>query len=156
LTFRRGVCFRAEEARILDGFGRIGVLSLARAWRFSSASVKLRRFEPVKICTIDGNASGSSQSRHVLSALNRIRRVLVPVVLIAAVLATTTGMVWHQHHGSTSADHCMLCHLALAPGAPAAPALCEAASVPAVYLLKAKRLILRQTADQTAPRAPPV
>ena len=85
----------------------------------------------------------------------RIRRILVPVVLIIAVLATTMGMVWHHHDGRSSSDQCALCHLVIAP-ATAASGVCGLASASASYVLKSKHIIPRFANDQTAPRAPPV
>jgi hypothetical protein len=41
-------------------------------------------------------------------------RVIVSVLLIVLVLATTMGMVWH-HHDQCSAGNCTLCHMVIAP-----------------------------------------
>ena len=84
----------------------------------------------------------------------RIFRVVVPVVLIVSVLATTTGMVWHHHDSRSSADQCTLCHLVIAP-AGAATGVCGVTSAPADYELKIKSFIPGASADQTVPRAPP-
>ena len=47
----------------------------------------------------------------------RIWRVIVSALLIALLLATTMGMVWHNHD-QCSAGNCTLCHLVI--GSPAA------------------------------------
>jgi len=48
----------------------------------------------------------------------RIWRVIVSVLLIVLVLATTMGMVCH-HHDQCSSGNCMLCHMIIAPPASA-------------------------------------
>lgn len=85
----------------------------------------------------------------------RIWRVTVLVVLILAILATTTGMVWHHHDNRSSADQCILCHLVIAPAA-IATSVCGVATAPAEYALKSKSYIPSYCADQASPRAPPV
>lgn len=84
---------------------------------------------------------------------NRIWRVLVPVVLIAVVLATTMGMVCHDHH-RCSADQCTLCHLVIAPTV-ANTGVGELASAPAEYVVQSDFFISRFVADQISSRAPP-
>lgn len=84
----------------------------------------------------------------------RIWRVIVPVLLIVLVLATTMGMVWH-HHDQCSNGSCTLCHLAIAP--PVAvigaiglvPAMAECA-VPEYSFVS------RCGTNEKPPRAPPV
>jgi hypothetical protein len=85
---------------------------------------------------------------------NRIWRVLVPVVLIVAVLATTMGMVCHHHHDRYSADQCTLCHLVIAPTVANAD-VCELAPAIADYAVQSEFLISHCVADQIPSRAPP-
>jgi hypothetical protein len=40
----------------------------------------------------------------------RIWCLIVPIALLALVMGTTLGMVWH-HHVSSSPDNCPICHL---------------------------------------------
>lgn len=84
----------------------------------------------------------------------RIRRLIVPVLLIVLLLAATMGMVWH-HHGHCSVDGCMLCHLAIAPAAPGA-SVCELTTLLAGYTVHEETIVSRCTADEKPPRAPPV
>jgi hypothetical protein len=75
--------------------------------------------------------------------------------LIVLVLATTTGMAWHQHHDQCCTANCTLCHLALAPG----PATVEAiAAIPAEseYVVRAESFVSRTRSHEKPPRAPPV
>ena len=85
---------------------------------------------------------------------NRIWRVVVPVVLIVAVLATTMGMVCHFHHDRGSADQCTLCHLVIAPTAANAQ-MCELAPAAATCALQSDVLMSRCAPDQIPSRAPP-
>jgi hypothetical protein len=85
---------------------------------------------------------------------NRFWRVLVPVVLIAAVLATTMGMVCHHHHDRYSADQCTLCHLVIAPSV-ANSDVCEFAPASADYAVQSEFLISHCIEDQIPSRAPP-
>ena len=89
-----------------------------------------------------------------MSDWNRIRRVVVPVVLIAAVLATTMGMACHFHHDRYSADQCTLCHLVIAPTAANAN-ICELAPVSADCPVQSDFLISGSVPDQIPSRAPP-
>lgn len=85
---------------------------------------------------------------------NRIWRVVVPIVLIAALLATTAGMVCHFHHDRYSADQCTLCHLVIAPTA-ANPDLCQLAPASAESTPEIEFIAFRCVADQISSRAPP-
>lgn len=85
---------------------------------------------------------------------NRIWRVLVPVVLIVAVLATTMGMVCHHHRDRYSADQCTLCHLVIAPTISNA-GVCELAPASADYVVQSEFLISHYVPDQVPSRAPP-
>jgi hypothetical protein len=51
---------------------------------------------------------------------SRIWRVVVPIVLIAAVLVMTVGVVCHTHT-DCSPSTCPICHLVIAPTAAGAP-----------------------------------
>lgn len=90
----------------------------------------------------------------MLSEENPIRRDLIAVLLIVAVLVATMGMVCHHHRGG-STDQCVLCHLVIAPVTPAVN-LCGLASAPADYILNFERLFPHYTSNRTTPRAPPV
>ena len=89
-----------------------------------------------------------------MSDWNRIWRVVVPVVLIVAVLATTVGMVCHHHHDRSSADQCTLCHLVIAPTV-ADPGVGELTPVSPDYVVQSEFLISRCAPDQIPSRAPP-
>lgn len=41
---------------------------------------------------------------------NSFRRLLVPIVLLALIIGTTLGEVWHRH-ADASAETCPLCHM---------------------------------------------
>jgi hypothetical protein len=45
-----------------------------------------------------------------LSNKKRIWRLVLPIVLLAFVLGTTVGEIWH-HHASFSSDACPICHV---------------------------------------------
>jgi hypothetical protein len=45
-----------------------------------------------------------------MSDQKRLWRLVVPIALIALVLGTTLGMVWHDH-ASSAPDTCPICHL---------------------------------------------
>jgi hypothetical protein len=80
--------------------------------------------------------------------------VVLPVVLIAFLVATTIGMVWHHHAGST-ADKCTLCHLAIAPFAPG-PGV-RGIVLDEAHLVPGKdRFHSHLVADEMPARAPPV
>jgi hypothetical protein len=79
--------------------------------------------------------------------------VVLPVVLIAFLLATTMGMVWHHHAGGT-ADGCTLCHLAFAPGPPDAGTY-GLLPVAMGFTFLNECLVSRCVADEKPPRAPP-
>ena len=88
--------------------------------------------------------------------LNRLRiwYVVLPVVLIAFLMATTMGMVWH-HHARNTADGCTLCHLAFAPAPAEADGL---APLPAAtdYAALNEVVVSHCAGDEKPPRAPPV
>lgn len=89
-----------------------------------------------------------------MSHWNRIWRVLVPVVLIVALLATTMGMVCHHHHDRYSADQCTLCHLVIAPTVPDA-GVCDLTLASAECAVQSVLFVSRSVADQIPSRAPP-
>ena len=84
----------------------------------------------------------------------RIWRIIVPVLLIVLVLATTMGMVWH-HHDQCSTGNCALCHLAIATSAEmiGAPSLAPATAECAVWH---NNFASRCRANEKPPRAPPI
>lgn len=89
-----------------------------------------------------------------MSDWNRIWRALVLVLLIVAILATTTGMVWHSHHDRCSADQCTLCHFVIAPIV-ASAGVCQLASASAEYVVQSEFFISRWVISQIPSRAPP-
>jgi hypothetical protein len=84
---------------------------------------------------------------------SRIWRVIVPVVLIAVVMATSFGMAWHDHDHCSSVQ-CALCHLVTAPPIAAAlvhaPVFTGAGPVP-----QSNQTVARLIARQVPARAPP-
>lgn len=89
-----------------------------------------------------------------MSDWNRIWRAFVTTLLIAAVVATTVGMVCHFHHDRYSTDQCTLCHLVIAPTTVNADA-CELAPAPAGQAVLSEFFTSRCVADQIPSRAPP-
>ena len=83
----------------------------------------------------------------------RIWRVIVSVLLIVLVLATTMGVVWHHHDQCTGT--CTLCHMVIAPPAAVAGAICLV-PVTANYAVRENGFVSRCTANEKPPRAPPV
>ena len=88
-----------------------------------------------------------------MSDQTRRWRVIVPIVLIVLVMATTFGMVWH-HHGHCTSAQCTLCHLVIdqpeADGG--ASGIDLACAEPGPYY---NGLISRLVARQIPSRAPP-
>ena len=84
----------------------------------------------------------------------RIWRVIVSVLLIVLVLATTMGMVYH-HHDQCSAGNCTLCHMMIAPPATADGAI---GLIPATadYALRENGFVSQCRVNEKPPRAPPV
>lgn len=95
-----------------------------------------------------------AQTLPLMSHWNRIWRVLVPVVLIVAVLATTMGMVCHHHRDNYSADQCTLCHLVIAPTV-TNMGVCELAPASADYAAQSEFRVSHCVTDQIPSRAPP-
>jgi hypothetical protein len=83
----------------------------------------------------------------------RLWHVVLPVVLIALLMATTMGMVWH-HHARNTADGCTLCHLAIAPAA-AGAGVCEPVLEAAEYFARDDGFHPHFAADEMPARAPP-
>ena len=84
----------------------------------------------------------------------RIWRVIVSALLIALVLATAMGMVWH-HNDQCSAGNCTLCHLVIASPAPVIGAI-ELVLVTAGYAVRENRFDSSNSTSEKPPRAPPV
>lgn len=84
----------------------------------------------------------------------RIRRVIVSALLIVLVLATMTGMVWHNHD-QCAASNCTLCHLVIAPFAGVIGAI-GLVLVTAEYAVLENRFDSRCSTTEKPPRAPPV
>jgi len=45
-----------------------------------------------------------------MSEQKKIWRMVVPIALLALLMCTTLGVVWHQHI-NTAPDNCPICHL---------------------------------------------
>jgi hypothetical protein len=84
----------------------------------------------------------------------RIWRVIVSVLLIALVLTTAMGMVWH-HHDQCRAGNCTLCHMVIAPPAAAVGTI---GLVPATAecTVWENSFVSRCRVNESSPRAPPV
>lgn len=54
--------------------------------------------------------AGSLKVPSNLSDKKRIWRLVIPIVLLAFVLGTTVGEIWH-HHASFSSGACPICHV---------------------------------------------
>jgi hypothetical protein len=83
----------------------------------------------------------------------RTLRVVIPIALLALLLGSTLGAVWH-HHANTSSDTCVLCHLVIAPsvaGIGACVLVPKGAGPEPRYI----SFIARSDARQIPPRAPP-
>ena len=89
-----------------------------------------------------------------MSDSTRICRVLVSVLLIVLVLATTMGMVWH-HHDQCSAGNCTLCHMIIAPPVTAVGAI-DVVPATAVCAVRENGLVSQCRVNEKPPRAPPV
>jgi hypothetical protein len=46
-----------------------------------------------------------------MSEQKRIWRLLVPIAILALVIGTTLGVVWHHDANPSSSDTCPMCHL---------------------------------------------
>jgi len=53
--------------------------------------------------------AGSLKCPSKVSNQNKIWRLAFPIVLIALLIGTTVGVIWH-HHASSSSDNCPICH----------------------------------------------
>ena len=84
----------------------------------------------------------------------RIWRVIVSVLLIVLVLATTMGMVCH-HHDQCSAGDCTLCHMVIAPPSAVIEAI-GLVPVTAEYVVLENSFVSVCRANEKPPRAPPV
>jgi len=84
----------------------------------------------------------------------RIWRIVVSVLLIALVLATTMGMVWH-HHDQCYSGSCTLCHFLTAPPR----AVIEATGLTlarAEYAIREDSFVSYYQCNEKPSRAPPV
>src|ERR1700760_1294824 len=54
--------------------------------------------------------AGSCDATQNVSSQPTMSRLVVPVALLALLIGTTLGFVWH-HHATSSADNCSICHL---------------------------------------------
>ena len=91
---------------------------------------------------------------HAMPDPTRIWRVIVSVLLIVLVLATTMGMVYH-HHDQCSAGNCTLCHMMIAPPATADGAI---GLIPATAecAFRENGFVSQSRVNEKPPRAPPV
>lgn len=64
-----------------------------------------------------------------MSGQNRIWRLVLPIAILALLLGTTVGMVWH-HHVGVSSDNCPICHLSHQAIEPAVASIRVATLVP--------------------------
>ena len=83
----------------------------------------------------------------------RIWRVIVSVLLIVLVLATTMGMVWH-HHDRCYASSCTLCHLTIVSPAAVIGAI-GLVLTRAEYAVREDRFVSSRTDNEKPSRAPP-
>ena len=90
----------------------------------------------------------------LMSDWNRIWRVLVPVLLVVIILATSMGMVCHYHQDRYSADQCTLCHLVIAPTL-TNTGVCELTSASANCAVQSESFVPRRIANRIPSRAPP-
>jgi hypothetical protein len=49
--------------------------------------------------------------RFQMSDQKKIRRLLIPMAILALVITSTLGMAWHRHANFSSSDTCPICHL---------------------------------------------
>jgi hypothetical protein len=91
---------------------------------------------------------------HAMPDPTRIWRIIVSVLLIVLVLATTMGMVWH-HHDQCSAGNCTLCHMIIAPPVKAVGAI-DVVPATAVCAVRENGLVSQCRVNEKPPRAPPV
>jgi hypothetical protein len=85
-----------------------------------------------------------------------IWRLVLPIALLALILGTTFGVVWH-HHANSSPDNCPICHLSHqvlepAPASARISILIPAGAAPEVQNFDPVSIGARQ---QIAARAPP-
>gem|GEM_PF-976826 len=79
-----------------------------------------------------------------MSDQKRIWRLVLPIAILALLLGTTVGMVWHQHVGVTS-DNCPICHMS------------HQVIEPAVASIQVSTLVPAGTGPETQPiHLPPV
>lgn len=80
-------------------------------------------------------------------------RVILSILLIVLIVATTFGMVWH-HHGHRASTQCDLCQLVIQQPNQAAGA-CQTVEARVESIPHSIRLISRLVARQIPSRAPP-
>ena len=91
---------------------------------------------------------------HAMPDPTRIWRIIVSVLLIVLVLATTMGMVCH-HHDQCSAGNCTLCHMIIAPPVKAVGAI-DVVPATAVCAVRENSFVSQCRVNEKPPRAPPV
>jgi hypothetical protein len=92
-----------------------------------------------------------------LSQEKRIWRLVIPIVLLAFVLGTTVGEIWH-HHASFSSGACPICHVSHNAIEPPVASTRGTVLVPTgpVPELSGYSFTSRLSAQHIAARAPPV
>ena len=99
---------------------------------------------------------GSLRCSLKVSSQRTIWRLVLPVALLALLMGTTIGVVWH-HHATTSPDNCPICHLshqAIEP-APANARVSILIPTGPAPELPPFRFILQGPARHVPARAPP-
>lgn len=87
---------------------------------------------------------------------NSLWRLVIPIALLALVLGTTLGEVWHRHVNS-SPETCPICHLSHQAVEPAVPSLRAEILVPEGPALEIQEVVSlsRLAVPQLPARAPP-
>jgi hypothetical protein len=67
-----------------------------------------------------------------MSDQKRIWRLVLPIAILALLLGTTLGVVWH-HHAGDSSDNCSICHLSHQVIEPAVAGVRVSTPVPAGF-----------------------
>ncbi len=87
---------------------------------------------------------------------NSAWRLVVPIAVLALIIGTTLGEVWHRHV-NTSSETCPICHLSHQVVEPAAPTVRAEILVPEGPALEPQEIasIPRLVAPRVPARAPP-
>src|ERR1700728_3804454 len=87
---------------------------------------------------------------------NSAWRLVVPIAVLALIIGTTLGEVWHRHV-NTSAETCPICHLNHQGVEPAVPSIRAEILIPEGPTLEPREItsIPRLVAPRVPARAPP-